>query len=621
MLLDYVRASYRAEQYYANATTGDDNNDGRDVTRPVKTLQKLLQITPDNIHYWSVWNLVGEFLDPGPIYIAKTLAPWEGDILQGILIDGGDNWETIAGPFTSDISSQLTIGDSGQAWVANTYRPYAVRVTSGAANGQRRKIQSNNGTTITVCAGFSVDPGAGATFVIEQPATKIKTTTSTWQSFYASANGTGRITLQRLTFEGTKLNVGSVGGSALHCQISHCVFKNLQSFGFNTTAPISLGRYRDPANPGSYVSSTTSNVGMGVNGVYMSVTGNNAAESSFVVSTVPEYRHRNGILGHVSQGTLFGKMILYKVRNIESDYTQIDTTAGNYSDTIIEGSDAAGITAVECNLKFGATFADQVKIQNNATHGIDAFKSWIKLTGYIGGGGNVKYGVKAEQSVIAIKNGEQPPITGLLGDFSSDGTNPLGTWAEVDGGTQCIDLDRQSYFVENEGIVGTPRLSTQGKFASLSASQIVETDASSKLISAAKGTAYNKAFGSGAGTVCEGNDARLSDARTPTAHNTSHQNGGADEINVAGLNGVLADAQTPSAHNTSHQSGGGDSIKLDDLAAPDDNTDLNASTAKHGLCPKLPNDAAKYLDGTGNYTVPAGGGGGADLMQVWAFGS
>lgn len=40
-----------------------------------------------------------------------------------------------------------------------------------------------------------------------------------------------------------------------------------------------------------------------------------------------------------------------------------------------------------------------------------------------------------------------------------------------------------------------------------------------------------------------------------------------------------------------------------------DNTTANASTTKHGLAPKYPNDATKYLDGTGAYSVPAGGGG------------
>lgn len=56
---------------------------------------------------------------------------------------------------------------------------------------------------------------------------------------------------------------------------------------------------------------------------------------------------------------------------------------------------------------------------------------------------------------------------------------------------------------------------------------------------------------------------------------------------------------TPLPHASTHQSGGSDAIKLDDLAAPDDNTDLNASTSAHGLLNKLDNTATNFLDGTG----------------------
>jgi len=45
-----------------------------------------------------------------------------------------------------------------------------------------------------------------------------------------------------------------------------------------------------------------------------------------------------------------------------------------------------------------------------------------------------------------------------------------------------------------------------------------------------KGTAFNKNFGNTTGTVCEGNDSRLSDARPPTAHKDSHITGGDDII-------------------------------------------------------------------------------------------
>jgi len=37
-------------------------------------------------------------------------------------------------------------------------------------------------------------------------------------------------------------------------------------------------------------------------------------------------------------------------------------------------------------------------------------------------------------------------------------------------------------------------------------------------------------------------------AGIPDAHNDTHENGGSDEISVAGLSGVLADAQTPATH-------------------------------------------------------------------------
>jgi hypothetical protein len=53
---------------------------------------------------------------------------------------------------------------------------------------------------------------------------------------------------------------------------------------------------------------------------------------------------------------------------------------------------------------------------------------------------------------------------------------------------------------------------------------------------------------------------------TPTAHKTSHQNGGSDELNVGGLNGELADPQPPKTHASSHQNGGGDEVTVTGLS-------------------------------------------------------
>lgn len=135
----------------------------------------------------------------------------------------------------------------------------------------------------------------------------------------------------------------------------------------------------------------------------------------------------------------------------------------------------------------------------------------------------------------------------------------------------------------------------------------------------------------------------LADGQTPLAHKTSHQDTGTDEISVEGLAGELAAEQKsawtkvsgkpttfdPAAHKTSHQDAGADeisvtglsgtladdqhildaeaqAIKLDDFAAPDDNTDLDVSTSKHGLCPKAPNDTTKFFRGDATYAVPTG---------------
>ncbi len=50
-------------------------------------------------------------------------------------------------------------------------------------------------------------------------------------------------------------------------------------------------------------------------------------------------------------------------------------------------------------------------------------------------------------------------------------------------------------------------------------------------------------IGGGAAQAVAGNDARLTDSRDPLPHVTDHQNGGTDELVVTGLSGVLADAQ------------------------------------------------------------------------------
>jgi len=72
--------------------------------------------------------------------------------------------------------------------------------------------------------------------------------------------------------------------------------------------------------------------------------------------------------------------------------------------------------------------------------------------------------------------------------------------------------------------------------------------------------------------------------------------------------GIPTSTFAAATHATTHQSGGADAIKLDDLAVPDDNTDLDFSTSKHGLVPKGPNTGTKFLRDDATWDTPAGGG-------------
>ena len=74
------------------------------------------------------------------------------------------------------------------------------------------------------------------------------------------------------------------------------------------------------------------------------------------------------------------------------------------------------------------------------------------------------------------------------------------------------------------------------------------------------------------------------------------------------------------AHAARHASGGADAIKIDDLAAGDDNIDLNASTTKHGLMQKYPN-TAQALKGDGswitrNFEIDFPFGNGSDVIEA-----
>ena len=62
------------------------------------------------------------------------------------------------------------------------------------------------------------------------------------------------------------------------------------------------------------------------------------------------------------------------------------------------------------------------------------------------------------------------------------------------------------------------------------------------------------------------------------------------------------------SHQSRHNEAGADELKLDDLGIPDDNTDLDATTSRHGLLPKLGGGTDNFLRADGSWQEPPGTG-------------
>ena len=155
-------------------------------------------------------------------------------------------------------------------------------------------------------------------------------------------------------------------------------------------------------------------------------------------------------------------------------------------------------------------------------------------------------------------------------------------------------------------------------------------------------------YGTTAGTAAQGNAARLSDARTPTAHASSHFTGGSDPIAATNIGAVpegrqviagtglsgggdlsadrtlavlygttagtaaqgndarLSDARTPTAHASSHFTGGSDPIAATNIGAVPEGRQIIAGTALTGGGTLAADRTLNVLIGTTSGAVASG---------------
>jgi hypothetical protein len=106
-------------------------------------------------------------------------------------------------------------------------------------------------------------------------------------------------------------------------------------------------------------------------------------------------------------------------------------------------------------------------------------------------------------------------------------------------------------------------------------------------------------------------DSTITGVSADDHHAKSHAHNGSDgsgTVAHSATTGIGVNDHHNRDHASTHGPAASDALKLDDLAAPDDNTDLNVSTSAHGLAPKGDGNANHFLNGNGAYSAAPGGG-------------
>lgn len=436
MRAKYVTQTTAVLHVYADGTSGSDSNNGLTALTPKKTIAAVVALLPFNIKNNTAIHLTGTFGAESIAYISRYV----GDNIV-LIIDGGTALTTVAdnsgSPWTADIHSTSTLGLTTAGWTADAYTGYILELVSGYT-AQTRLITQNTADTIYPSRNFSADPGL-AQFRISKPSTIL----NTGNTIYLNNSGPGILVIQNLSISSGAIQTANSSGQTYY---SHLIS--------DSTAAHSIGMLRSMFNSISSarynVTTFTKESGNTYSNVAVSVR-NSSSDLYFInmqscgaSQSFANNLYAQGINNFAVSGGRYYQMKLDGIADCvnanNSGYHLLNAT-GYYNLKIGNASKANGILINSSTIRVKST----VDISNNTSHGIVLNKSFLHLDGGVTGTGNGGAGVYAHSgSVVHVKHGAVPTITGTVGNLSFDGTTEASTWAAIDGGTPATSTAEMS---------------------------------------------------------------------------------------------------------------------------------------------------------------------------------
>lgn len=434
---------------YADGTNGSDTYDGTAATNtpgtlvgPKKTLTAVIDLVPYLVKHNTAVHLAGTF----DTQASATLERWVYEAAT-LIVDGGPTLTTVVdnggNPWTADVHSASSIGLTTLGWTPDQYAGYWVQIVDGPCAGQTRRIHSHTATTITPGRNWSGDPGL-ANFRVVRPTTTLTSSTSaTPSALLLSTAGRGYTVIQNLYLAGTQSRIAGYGlaAPASRVIISHVVHDGTYLFPINfqsANVALNSARYSTATFAGESAN-TYSAAGASLRGA--AATGFNATNSC-VASLSDSYIKLGNVAAQsfvVYGGTRIDTLTLAMSYGTTS--AMVYNSSGYAATRFGSSAVANGLQMFDCSLRVGAG----VDFSSCTSHAIILNHSRLHLDGAVTGTGNTGAGVYAHSgSVVHIKDGAPPTLTGTVGDFSTNGTTQASTWAAIDAGTAVADSDEMT---------------------------------------------------------------------------------------------------------------------------------------------------------------------------------